>query len=141
MADRPRVLEFEVSVDRDRTARSGRGGSAFPREDAWSSEHLLLAALVRCTLTSLDFHVRRAGWTALGAGTAHGVVTKRESDARYAFVEIEARLEVAIDGAPSVEAIQALLQQAERGCFVGNSLTARPVYRWMVNGEETKPPG
>jgi hypothetical protein len=28
-----------------------------------------------------------------------------------------------------------LLDRAERGCFVGNSLTARPAYHWTVNGE------
>jgi organic hydroperoxide reductase OsmC/OhrA len=130
------VLEFDVSVDRERSARSSRGGSPFPREAEWSSEHILLAALVRCTLTSFDHHVRRAGLTAVGSGEAHGVVTKRETDGRYAFVEIEARYDVEIDDAPAPEIVRDLLERAERGCFVGNSLTARPVYRWTVNGEE-----
>jgi organic hydroperoxide reductase OsmC/OhrA len=132
---RDRVLEFDVSVDRERTARSARGGSPFPREEEWSSEHLLLAALVRCTLTSFDYHVRRAGLTAVGSGEAHGVVTRRETDALYAFVAIEARYDVEIDDAPAHEVVRELLERAERGCFVGNSLTARPVYRWTVNGE------
>lgn len=138
MTTQPRVLEFDVSVDSDRTARSGRGGSALPREDVWSSEHLLLAALVRCTLTSFDHHVRLAGLTAHGSGTARGVVTKRESDGRYAFVEIEASYEVEIDEPPASEAVQELLARAERGCFVGNSLATRPVYRWTVNGQQLR---
>jgi organic hydroperoxide reductase OsmC/OhrA len=133
---RDRVLEFDVSVDRERTAHSGRGGSPLLREETWSSEHILLAALVRCTLTSFDYHVRRAGLTAVGSGDAHGVVTRRETDELYAFVEIDARYDVEIDDAPAHEVVRELLERAERGCFVGNSLTARPVYRWTVNGEE-----
>lgn len=27
----------------------------------------------------------------------------------------------------------------ERGCFVGASLTAKPRYRWTVNGKEIEP--
>lgn len=136
MPTRARALEFEVTVDRDRTARSARGGSPIPVEDEWSAEHLVLAALVRCTLTSLDYHLRQAGLTATGSGQAHGVVTRRETDGLYAFVEIEAQYEVEFDHALEREIVTGLVENAERGCFVGNSLTAKPRYRWTVNGEE-----
>ncbi|CAN5198436.1 hypothetical protein BH09ACT13_BH09ACT13_05100 [soil metagenome] len=135
---RPRVLEFDVSVDRDRTASSALGGSPIVREDAWSAEHLALAALIRCTLTSLDHHVGEAGLTAAGSGRAHGVVTKRDGDGRYAFVEIDAHYDVELDPAIEQGVVDELLEKAERGCFVGNSLTARPRYHWMVNGEEIR---
>ena len=135
MPTRARALEFEVTVDRDRTARSARGGSPIPVEDEWSAEHLVLAALVRCTLTSLDYHLRQAGLTATGSGQAHGVVTRRETDGLYAFVEIEAQYEVEFDHALEREIVTGLVENAERGCFVGNSLTAKPRYRWTVNGE------
>lgn len=137
-AHRPRVVEVDVSVDPDRTAHSGLEGSPIPYENAWSAEHLLLAALVRCTLTSLDHHVRQAGLAATGSGQAHGVVTKRETDGLYAFVDIEARYDVELDGSPERERVTELLVKAERGCFVGNSLTAKPRYRWAVNGEEVR---
>ena len=136
MPTRARALEFEVTVDRDRTARSARGGSPIPVEDEWSAEHLVLAALVRCTLTSLDYHLRQAGLTATGSGQAHGVVTRRETDGLYAFFEIEAQYEVEFDHALEREIVTGLVENAERGCFVGNSLTAKPRYRWTVNGEE-----
>ncbi|MBA3434571.1 MAG: OsmC family protein [Actinobacteria bacterium] len=136
MPTKPRVLEFDVSVDRDRTARSFRGGSPIPLEDAWSAEHLVLAALVRCTLTSLDYHLRRAGLTASGSGQAHGVVTRRDADGLYGFVEIEARYDIELEHVPEQEIVAELVEKAERGCFVGNSLTPRPRYRWTVNGEE-----
>jgi len=136
MVARPRVLEFDVTVDRDRVARSALGGSPLPREAEWWAEHYVLAGLVRCTLASLDYAARRAGSNVTGSGTAHGVVTKREEDGRYAFVEIEATFDVQLAPVPDQEALQGLLERAEAGCFVGNSLTAKPRYRWIVNGEE-----
>ena len=136
MAVAARVLEFDVTVDRDRSARSGRGGSAIPADEAWSSEHLVLAGLVRCTLASLDYSARRAGLEIAASGRAHGVVTKREEDGRYAFVTIESDFELELDPATDSEAVRDLVARAEKGCFVSNSLTARPRYRWTVNGEQ-----
>jgi organic hydroperoxide reductase OsmC/OhrA len=135
-AVRPRTLEFDVSVDTDRVARSALGGSPIPREAEWWAEHLLLAGLVRCTLASMDYAARRAGMNSTGSGSAHGVVTRREEDGRYAFVQIEATFDVRLAPAPGAEDLGPLVAKAEAGCFVGNSLTATPRYRWIVNGEE-----
>jgi organic hydroperoxide reductase OsmC/OhrA len=132
---RPRVLTFDVSVDRDRNSHSGLGGEAIPMDDHWWSEHLLLAGLARCTLTSLDYHAHRAEITSAGEAKARGVVTKRESDGRYAFVDLEVELDVELDPEPDEESVLELLSKAERDCFVGSSLTARPRYAWTVNGE------
>jgi organic hydroperoxide reductase OsmC/OhrA len=136
VATTARVLEFDVTVDRDRTARSGRGGSPISRDENWSSEHLVLAGLVRCTLTSLDYSARRAGLEVSASGRAHGVVTKREDDGLYAFVAIDSHFDVDLDPATDVAAVRDLVARAEKGCFVGNSLVARPSYHWTVNGEE-----
>jgi organic hydroperoxide reductase OsmC/OhrA len=136
VATTARVLEFDVTVDRDRTARSGHGGSPISRDENWSSEHLVLAGLVRCTLTSLDYSARRAGLEVAASGRAHGVVTKREDDGLYAFVAIESHFDVALDPATDVAAVRDLVARAEKGCFVGNSLVARPSYHWTVNGED-----
>ena len=35
---------------------------------------------------------------------------------------------------PEQDALGELLALAERDCFVGSSLTAKPSYRWVVNG-------
>jgi hypothetical protein len=32
--------------------------------------------------------------------------------------------------------VRDLIAKGERDCFVGASLTAKPTYRWTVNGEE-----
>jgi organic hydroperoxide reductase OsmC/OhrA len=136
MSTRARVHEFEVSVERDGTARSALGGHAIERDEAWWSEHLVLAGLVRCTLTSLHYHARQADLEVSAEGRAHGTVTKRDDDGLYAFVEIDASYDVTLSPPPPRDAVADLVSRAERGCFVGNSLTARPRYRWRVNGEE-----
>ena len=135
MPTRPRVLHFDVTVDRAGDARSALGGSALSREAEWWPEHLVLAGLVRCTLASMDYSARRAGLDATGAGSAHGTVAKRE-DGLHAFVAIETTLEVDIAPAPEPASLRELVGKAEHGCFVSNSLTARPRHRWIVNGQE-----
>ena len=132
MAIKPRELRFAVDL--------GAGGE-FLDENAvrlevppeWTPEHLLLAALVRCSLASFKYHAKRAGLT-VGAttGSGRGLVTKRESDERYAFVEADVELAVAVE--PEPDDLADLLAKAERDCFVSASLTAKPRYRWTVNG-------
>ena len=131
-----RTFTYAVSVARDWSARSAEGGTPIPSEEAWSPEHLVLAALARCTLTSLRHHAQRAGIELTSSAAARGTVTKRSSDDRYAFVEIAVELDVALEPAP--ENVRELLARAERDCFVGASLTVEPEYRWLVNGEEVR---
>ena len=135
MATTPRVLTFDVRVDPERRSWSGLGGEGIPMDDAWWAEHLVLAGLARCTLASLDYHAHRADLTSAGSATARGVVTKRESDGLYAFVQLEVDLNVELEPAPDEETVLELVSKAERDCFVGSSLTARPRYAWTVNGE------
>ena len=96
----------------------------------------MLAGLVRCTLASLDYSARRAGLEVAASGSAQGVVTKRDEDGLYALVAIDLHFEVELDPATHSSAIRDLVARAEKGCFVGNSLVARPTYRWAVNGEK-----
>ena len=58
----------------------------------------------------------------------------RTTDGRYAFVRVRVDVDVTLDPAPAN--VRELLSKAERDCFVGASLTAKPRYRWTVNGEE-----
>ena len=90
----------------------------------------MLAGLLDCSLTSLRYHARREGIAVTGAGEASGTVTRRETDGRFAFVDVEARLDVRFDPEPVDR--DALLRLAERDCFVGASLTAEPRYVWNV---------
>jgi organic hydroperoxide reductase OsmC/OhrA len=130
----PKRFEYSVAVDRDGRLRAD-GDAELEVPDAWTPEHLLLSALVRCSLASLAFYAERAGRTASGTGAADGVVTQREDGGRYAFVDIECGLDVEVDPPAAGDDLLALLDSAEQGCFIGASLTAKPRYEWRVNGE------
>jgi organic hydroperoxide reductase OsmC/OhrA len=101
----------------------------------WSPEHLLLAGLVRCSLKSLRHHAHRQGVEVRSAsGSCRTLVTKRETDGRYAMVETGVELAVELEPEPEPDVLAGLLALAERDCFVGSSLTAEPTYRWAANG-------
>jgi organic hydroperoxide reductase OsmC/OhrA len=133
---RARVFEYHVETDRDWTSRSELGGYGLEREAAWTPEHLVLAALSRCTLTSLEYHAKRVGVAATAVVTAHGTVTRREEDGRFAFVEIAVAVDLTVEPRPEPDALRDLTQKAQRDCFVGASLTAKPAYTWKIDGEE-----
>jgi organic hydroperoxide reductase OsmC/OhrA len=110
-------------------------GVALELPAEWSPEHLLLAALVRCSLKSLRYHAKYKSVAVRSAsGTSRTLVTKRETDGRYALVETAVELAVQLDPEPEPDALAELLKLAERDCFIGSSLTAKPSYRWTVNG-------
>jgi uncharacterized OsmC-like protein len=133
MATGAKSFSYAVSVDRDVAARSERGGPPIPADEAWTPEHLVLAGLARCTLKSLRYHADRDRIAVTGGAEAKGEVALRDTDGRYAFIRIKVELDVTLDPAPS--SARELLAKAERDCFVGASLTAKPRYRWTVNGE------
>jgi organic hydroperoxide reductase OsmC/OhrA len=133
---RARVFEYHVDTDREWTARSDLGGPALMREAEWTPEHLLLAGLSQCALTSLEFHAKRAGVQTTAAVSTHGTVTRRAEDGRFAFVEISVALDLTVEPQPELDALRELLQNAEHDCFVGASLTAKPTYTWTIDGEE-----
>ncbi len=130
---RPRT-EYRVELETERCFVSDRDVPLeLPR--AWTPEHLVLAALVRCSLLAFEHHARRASLEMDGRGSARGSIDRRD-DGLYAFVEIECDLDVSLRPEPAPERVAELVGQAERGCFVGSSFTARPRYRWRVNGRE-----
>ncbi len=128
-----RRFEYAASLDREGRLHAGDGPPLEPG-DEWSAEHLVLAGLMRCTLTSLAFHAEHRSIAVRGSAVAQAAVTKREEDGRYAFVEIECGLDVELNPAPEGELLTELLDLAERDCFVGASLTEQPRYEWRVNG-------
>jgi organic hydroperoxide reductase OsmC/OhrA len=126
---RARVFEYSASMAPDGRFEAVEESLAVPGN--WAPEHLVLAGLVDCSLTSLRYHAKRAGIQVTSAnGEASGSVTMREADGRFAFVEIRCELDVAF--APAPDDLDGLLAKAERDCFVGASLTAKPVYTWNV---------
>jgi uncharacterized OsmC-like protein len=128
-----KAKEFRYGIELDRAGRLTADGHApLELDPAWTPEHLVLAGLVRCTLQSLRHHADRTEVDFVGTARASARVTKRGGDGRYAFVEIDVDLDLELEPLP--DDIRALLDKAERDCFVGASLQPSPHYRWRVNG-------
>lgn len=135
MAVKAREFRYAIGLDRaERVTADGR--SPLELGPAWTPEHLLLAALVRCTLQSLRFHAGLEGVDFVASASAAGMVTKRPGDGRYAFAEIDVELDLELEPEPPGEELAALIEKAERDCFVGASLNLPPRYRWRVNGTD-----
>ena len=134
MASGAREFRFSVDLTPAGELRDENGVPlAVPAE--WTPEHLLLAALGRCSRASLLYHAKRAELVAhVVSGSTRALVTRRETDGRYAVIEAEVDLAVDIEPEPGPDELADLLAKAERDCFVGASLTVKPLYRWTVNG-------
>ena len=134
MPVRAKELRYAVDLTADGELRD-ENGVVLDVPAEWSPEHLLLAALVRCSLKSLGFHARRKSVEMHSAsGSSRTLVTQRETDDRYALVDTQVELAVELAPEPEPDTLSELLALAERDCFVGSSLTAKPSYRWVVNG-------
>jgi organic hydroperoxide reductase OsmC/OhrA len=130
VAVKAKELRFAVDLRDDLRTEDGTALGADP---AWTAEHLLLAALLRCSVTSLGYHARRAGTDVDDAhGSARCLVTKREGDGRYAVVELDVEIEARLRTQLGEAEVQELVEKAERDCFIGASLAVKPRYTWSV---------
>ena len=125
----PKRLKYSVSE---------RSGTPAHAEPDWTAEHLLLAGLARCSLSSLEYFAKRVNVEVSGTADADGVVTRRDADGRFAFVETRVALDIQVEPALEGAELAKLLDSAEYGCFIGASLTAKPAYEWRVNGEPVR---
>ncbi len=123
---------FDYAVELDGGGRlTIPGGGQFVPPEGWSADHLLLAALVRCSVDSFVYHAHRAGHEVAATGSGQGTITKTDDDGRYRFVAIGVRLDVQLT--PRASDPSDLTMKAERDCFVGASLTVTPEYEWHVS--------
>jgi len=133
----PAAKRFSYAAAVDRAGRiSAESGPAVELGERWTPDHLLLVALARCSIESMRYHAARAGGDLVATADTSGVVTRRDEDGRYAFVEIRCDVEVELDPVPSTGELRELVAKAERDCFVGASLAVKPAYRWRVNGAD-----
>ena len=135
-AVKPKAFAYEVVVDRAGRMSAEDEETFVAVGDEWTPDHLLLAAVLRCSIASLAFHARRADLDCVASGTVRGTVTKPDGEERYRFVEVHAEVDVELDPPVEGEALAELVAKAERDCFVGASLVTKPSYLWRVNGRE-----
>jgi organic hydroperoxide reductase OsmC/OhrA len=125
-----KVFEYAAEVD-----RAGRmtipGGAQIDPAEGWSADHLLLAALIRCSIDSFSYHARRAGHEVEAQGQGRGTITKAGPEDRYAFVSFDVRIEAQLT--PRAAEPEELTAKAERDCFVGASLKVKPSYDWQLS--------
>ena len=129
MATTAKTFSYELELDRAGKMTVG-DGPVVEVPDEWMPDHLLLAAVLRCSIASLVYHARRAGHAVAASGTAKGTVARRASDGRFAFETIDLAIDVQLT--PPTTEPDDLLVKAERDCFVGASLTIKPAYEWRV---------
>jgi organic hydroperoxide reductase OsmC/OhrA len=127
---RAKVFQYAAEID-----RGGRmtipGGAQIDPPAGWSADHLLLAALIRCSIDSFVYHARRLGHEVDAQGQARGTVSKARPDDRYAFVSLDVQIEAQLT--PRATDPGELIASAERDCFVGASLKLKPTYDWQLS--------
>ena len=131
-----RAKHFEYWVTLDEGGSLSADGEPVDVGGDVSAEHLLLAGLARCSISSLQYFARQRDIALKATAYAAGTVTLRADDDRYGFTEIQCRIDVEHDGKLTDAELRPLLESAEWGCFVGASLDPAPTYTWRVNGKE-----
>ena len=91
--------------------------------DQWSPEDLLVAAVADCFVLTFRAIARmsKLSWSALEC-SAEGVLDRDQHQLK--FTELRVRAHLRISNAGDEERAERLLEKAERGCLVTNSMTA-----------------
>ena len=131
-----RAKHFEYWVTLDEGGSLSADGEPVELGSDVSAEHLLLAALARCSISSLEYFAKQREVTVTATAYAAGTITLRSEEDRYGFTNIDCRMEVKLDGELADDELRKLLESAEWGCFVGASLNPAPRYKWRVNGRD-----
>lgn len=89
----------------------------------WSPETLLLAAVGDCVMLTFRAIARgsRFEWREIAADV-EGTLERVEGNSR--FTQIHARVRLVVPAGADLARARALLEKAEKGCLISNSLTA-----------------
>ena len=131
-----RAKHFDYWISLDERGELTADGDPVTIGGEISAEHLLLTALARCSISSLEHFARQKDVEVTTSAYASGTVTRREDQERYGFVSIECKLDVQLAGELADDELRNLLESAEWGCFIGASLDPAPKYSWRVNGRD-----
>jgi uncharacterized OsmC-like protein len=131
-----RAKHFDYWISLDERGELTADGDPVTIGGDISAEHLLLTALARCSISSLEHFARQKDVDVTTSAYASGTVTRREDQERYGFVSIECKLDVRLSGELDADELRNLLESAEWGCFIGASLDPAPKYSWRVDGRD-----
>lgn len=131
-----RAKHFEYWISLDERGNLSADGTPVALQSEVGAEHLLLAALARCSISSLEHFARQKDLEVRASAYAAGTVTRRADEDRYGFVSIECKLDVELTGELPEDELRKLLKSAEWGCFIGASVKPAPRYAWRVNGRD-----
>src|SRR5512132_3586938 len=87
-----RAKHFDYWVTLDEEGLSA-DGAALELEDA-KAEHILLAGLARCSISSLLYFARQRNVDVEATAYMYVTVTRHEQDERYGLTNIECRMDV-----------------------------------------------
>ena len=89
----------------------------------WSPESLLIAAVADCVTLTFRAIARasRFEWRELSADV---VGTLERSDGNSRFTQIHTRIRLVVPAGTDLARARALMEKAEKGCLISNSLTA-----------------
>jgi len=148
---KPLPHEYDVSI----TATSGGPAelrshglttlmSAPPAEfggpgNLWSPETLLVAAVGDCFVQTFKAiaSLSKLQWSKIFC-EAKGMLDRAEDGVRFTKVLLTVRLDLASGAQP--DAARRVLEKAERGCLIGNSLKCRPELEYDIAFEEALAP-
>lgn len=101
----------------------------------WSPETLLVAAVADCLALTFRAIARasKLRWTSL---ECDGTGTLDRSDGVTCFTAVRLRAHLVLAHEEDVEKAQRLLEKAEKGCLVGNSLKFRPTLETSISVEQ-----
>jgi organic hydroperoxide reductase OsmC/OhrA len=131
-----RAKHFDYWISLDEGGELTADGNPVKIGGDIGAEHLLLTALARCSISSLEHFARMKDVEVSASAYASGTVTRREAEERYGFVSIECKLDVQLTGELGGDELRSLLESAEWGCFISASLDPAPKYSWRVNGRD-----
>jgi organic hydroperoxide reductase OsmC/OhrA len=131
-----RAKHFDYWISLDESGALSAEGHPVTLDGDVEAEHLLLAGLARCSISSLKHFAGMKDVEVRASAYASGTVTRREEDDRYGFVNIECKLDVTLEPEPADADLRQLVESAEWGCFIGASIKPSPRYSWRVNGRD-----
>lgn len=93
--------------------------------DRWTPEHLFVAAVASCLMTTFTAVAAASGLEVLGYRDAPTGRLTRDDRGRYRMSSVTLRPTVRVGDADQVDKTLRLLDKAERACLISRSVSAR----------------